>query len=120
MNPPPKTSRRRGTQNPKPPEKESDIQRTILEYLKYSGLFFWRNQTGAVVRFGQLVRYGAIGSPDIFVMKPPYWIGLEVKNAKNEQSREQSCFQHDFEKAGGKYAVVRSLQETILFIASLK
>lgn len=93
-------------------EKEADIQRTIIEYLKYKRLFWWRNNSGALkTEHGGFIRFGATGSPDIFIVKDGKIYGLEVKAEKGKQSDNQLLFQQGFEKAGGLYFVVRSLKD---------
>ena len=116
-------------------ELEKDIQRSILDYLELKRYFFWRNNSGAFKalrddgRMG-FYRFGQAGSPDIFVIVPEFdhhvsqdmrksichcifgqVYGLEVKTSKGKQSDSQEAWQRGFEKAGGKYLLIRSLDE---------
>lgn len=96
---------------------ESDIQRTIIDYLKKKKHFFWRNNSGAMVSEYKgrrsFVRFGAPGSPDICIVKDGYFIGLEVKQKGGKQTPDQKAWEQNCKAAGGEYYVVRSLDEVI-------
>src|SRR5438876_1170141 len=48
--------------------KESDIQRQILDYLALRRIFHYRNNSGAFVDSKKhFYRFGALGSPDIYL-----------------------------------------------------
>jgi hypothetical protein len=51
------------------------------------------------------------GLPDIAVIKDGMYIGLEVKTKTGRQRDTQKLAQSKIEKAGGKYFIVRSLDE---------
>jgi len=94
---------------------EHQIQAQILDWLRLKRRFFWRNNTGASkasynskVRF---YRFGSPGSPDIFVIREGVIYGVEVKAYKGQQSQTQVYWQTEFEKAGGKYILARSLAD---------
>jgi hypothetical protein len=97
----------------KPTESEADIQRTIGEYLTLRRFLWWRNQSGKVRVAGGYMKLGPTGAPDIYVLREGTLYGLEIKNAKNEQSRAQAEFEHEFVRQGGRYFVCRSLQDAI-------
>jgi hypothetical protein len=85
--------------------KESEAQRAIMDFLVWKRIFHWRNNSGAMVseykgkmRF---MRFGAVGSPDIFALKGGVCYGIEVKGPKGVQSDAQKEFQTQFEAAGG-------------------
>ena len=103
---------------------ECDIQRQVLDYLAIKGLFHWRNNTGMIFSEykgkKRAFKMGQVGSPDIFVVKRPsppigellgMIYGLEVKAEKGKQSPAQSEWQVKFEEAGGKYLIIRSLED---------
>ena len=96
-------------------EREADILRTILDYLKVHRVFHWRNNVGGVkwVRESKsrFVRFGTPGAPDIFVVYRSRIIGIEVKAVKGHPSDVQIKFGSDLESAGGLYMVARSIQE---------
>lgn len=94
--------------------KESDIQRTIIEYLEVKRHFFWRNNSGAMkTQSGGFIRFGAVGSPDICVIKDGFFIGLEVKDKGGKQSPGQKEWEKSCKAAGGEYYVVKSLDDVI-------
>ena|SRR3990167_11558175 len=101
----------------KPTIKEKDIQRTILDYLLLKRIFHWRNNTGAFASEYKgkksFIRFGALGSPDIFILIQGIIYACEVKNEKGKQSDGQKAFQQGFEKAGGVYFIARTLEDVI-------
>ena len=96
--------------------REVGVQYAICDYLALKNYFFWRvnnipvfdSQRGG---FRRLPKYGKAGIPDIIVIVGGIFIGLEVKNERGKQSSAQLQFQLDCTKAGGRYYVVRSLQD---------
>ena len=96
---------------------ESDIQKSIIDYLTIKKVFFWRQNSGAVVTESKrFIRMGITGAPDIFIVKNGQIIGLEIKTLKGRQNENQKNFQEMFEKAGGIYYLVRSLDDVIKVI----
>lgn len=97
---------------------EASTQKTIIEYLGYRKVFHWRQNSGAAAIESKGSRrfmvFGAKGAPDIFAIKDGTIYGLEVKSDVGRQNENQKVFQEGFEKAGGKYYVVRSLREVQL------
>ena len=98
-------------------------------------LMYIRNNSGAMpVVDGKnkrrYIRFGDKGSPDFLVWKPsiiiayPTVVGvnilraiaLEAKSDIGAQSADQKKWQADFEKLGGEYYVVRSLDDLIKII----
>ncbi len=93
---------------------ESDIQKTIIEYLKLKRHFFWRNNSGALpTKTGGFIRFGEAGSPDICLVKDGFFIGLEVKQKAGKQSPAQKEWEKAVKEAGGEYHVVRSLEDVM-------
>jgi len=80
---------------------EHDAQKSILEWLAYRRIFHWRNNSGAMVSEykgrTRFMRFGAVGSPDIFAMRKGVCYGIEVKAEKGRQSDAQKEFQVRFE-----------------------
>lgn len=97
---------------------ETDIQRSICDYLALRHHFFWRSNTAPTVQksaegwaFRKMPKYGMRGVPDIIVIKDGFFVGLEVKAAKGRQSPEQIAFEDRVKEAGGEYYVVKSIDE---------
>lgn len=103
------------------PEKESDIQNTICEYLAVKGRCFFRvNNIPAFNRIGgggfvmrRLPKYTPKGLPDIIVVQGGMFVALEVKTKIGRQSPEQKEFEANVKKHGGRYHVVRSIEDVI-------
>ena len=80
-----------------PKEKESVLQKRIIEYLNKIGCLAWRNNTGAFAgeykgkkRF---VRFSPVGSGDIFcVMKDGRFMSIEVKRKGQKPTILQVCW----------------------------
>ena len=94
---------------------ESEIQNTVLAYLKYRRVFHWRQNSGAgIMKQGagtRFIRFGVNGAPDIFAVKDGTIYGLEIKSKVGKQNDNQKEFQEGFEKAGGVYHIVRCLED---------
>lgn len=106
--------------------KESDIQSAICEYLEMKRRCFFRlnnipavYSTGGKMRFRKLPKFTPRGLPDFVVIVAGTFYGLEVKRPKTEdspktyQSKDQKSFQSQVEAHGGKYVVVRSIEDVI-------
>jgi Holliday junction resolvase len=95
-------------------EKESDIQRAILDYLSIKRIFHWRNNSGALkTEGGHFVRFGAVGSPDIFALHKGVLYAIEVKTKKGRVSDAQAQFLVQVNRAGGVPLVARSLDDVM-------
>jgi len=95
-------------------EKESDLVKSCLEWLAYKKIWAWRNNSGAFkTERGGFYRMGLLGSADIFAILPPNgtFVGIECKTGKNKLSLAQFEFGEKLMKAGGRYLVIRSLED---------
>ena len=99
--------------------KERDIQRQILEYLKYrKDIYFIRNNTGSfkIIRTNGSQGYcqnAQKGSPDIILCYKGIFIGLEIKTKIGKQSEYQKQAELDIKKCGGKYFIIRCLEDVV-------
>ena len=105
---------------PPPPPRESAIQRSILEALRWEkDAAFWRNSTGAFrqEKSGRLYFFGlGVGSADIVgVVKTSGGVGrfvaLECKREGGKLTSEQEMWLARVREAGGFACVVRSSRE---------
>lgn len=95
-------------------QSEKETQKAVLKYLAMKKHFFWRNNSGAMkTAGGHLYFFGAVGSPDVFVLHKGVLYGLEIKSTGGKQSEGQIVFQEGMEKNGGVYKVIYSLDEVI-------
>jgi len=81
-------------------------------------MFIRSNSLAVQTAKGHYIMTGKKGSPDILVLIKDKvmmtWmktIALEVKSAKGKQSTDQKEWQDKFEKLGGEYYIVRSVEE---------
>lgn len=100
------------------PEKESDIQAGICDYLALRGHLFWRQNTTPIYdrtrgTFRAMPSHSMTGLPDIFLVQFGTGIlwGLEVKRPKGKQSESQELFMMRLRNSGGRYDVVHSIAE---------
>ena len=109
--------------------KESQIQKEILHWLSLQPkdqMFSWRMYTGPIVRGNPLkgktffTPNPCPGLPAIIVIIKGRFVGLEIKQPKGRQSTEQKTFEQAVKKAGGFYFLIRSLNEAIQAIDSIK
>lgn len=103
-------------------EKESGVQNTICEYLELRGRCFFRLNNipafnkiaGGGITMRRLPKYTPKGLPDIIVIAGGLFYALEVKKPapnKTYQSKDQKIFEANVKKHGGRYYVVRSLED---------
>lgn len=98
--------------------KETEIQRSILENLRWRGILAYRCQPAPVpIRNGNRIvgfrRADAfnVGMPDIVCVIAGRYIGIEVKSETGRQRAEQLDWQRKIEKAGGTYVLARSWKD---------
>jgi hypothetical protein len=99
-------------------EKESDVQNAICEYLELKRRCFFRlnnipafNREGGGIVMRRLPKFTPKGLPDIIVIAGGLFFGLEVKTKIGTQSKEQKEFERWVKEHGGRYHVVRSIDE---------
>ena len=98
---------------------EKQIEEAILDYLQRSGIFCWKNPTGAtkhVDKYGRerWMRYGKKGSSDIIGLLPGgRFLAIEVKSKSGILSPEQEEFLQQVNEKGGVGIVARSVDEVI-------
>lgn len=97
--------------------KESQIELQICFYLRAKGYFFWKQPMAGFFderkcafrkHANPFVRNGV---PDVIIVRDGKFIGLEIKKRTGRQTDAQKAFQKDLEKAGGKYFIIRSLDD---------
>lgn len=93
--------------------KEAFIQAEILAWLRSTGLLHWRSNSGSLFLHGRHINLGPLGCADISLVLPTHgtFVGLEVKSAKGKLRPEQVKYAAGLTKMGGKYFVVRSVQD---------
>ena len=93
--------------------KENEVLSECLRYLQLSGLFVWRNNTGAVKVGSRFVRFGCVGSSDILgITKDGRFLAVECKREKGGRlSDAQKDFLGRIRACGGIALCVSSLEE---------
>lgn len=113
--------------------KETNIQNFSLIAGSQSGAMIWRNQVGTFYnRSGNPVKVGNVGAADSLGVVPVVItqdmvgktigvaIACEFKAKRGRQSDDQKRWQSNFEKRGGKYALIRSPDDMVEFINGIK
>lgn len=96
--------------------KEKDIQRTIIDWLRYNGIFCWKNNSVGIFnqKTGHYIPMGMRGISDITaVLKGGRICCIEVKTKKGKISPYQEEFIDNIEKMGGIAFIARSLDDVI-------
>lgn len=96
--------------------KETDIQKTICDYLALRNYFFWRSNTTPIFdptrhSFRAMPKYAMKGVADILLLEDGIFYAIEVKSRTGKQSDKQKVFQGLVEKKGGIYILAKSLEE---------
>jgi len=85
---------------------EHEIQEQIINYLKYKGIFFWRNNVGRKHN----LHFGLKGSADLLGLTPNgIFFAIEVKDWKGKLSVEQKEFEKKINKNNGIYILARDV-----------
>jgi hypothetical protein len=100
----------------KPTEKE--IQKAILDYLKFRGLFAWRNNTGGFIdKRDHYYTFGKKGSGDILgLTKDGRFFSIEVKVPGKNPTPEQTEFINNVIVNNGIAFVARSIDDVQKFL----
>ena|SRR3990167_8183091 len=99
-------------------EKESDIQYTILEYLRMKKVFCYKSNNVGIFnkKTGSYIPSTVKGLPDIICVIDGKYIGIEVKSKIGKQSEDQKNFQKNLIKAGGMYILAKSVEDIMTWI----
>lgn len=90
---------------------ESEIQKSIVNYLNSKRIFFYRNNSGGMMGHykgkDRFVQFGYPGSPDIVAVISGRYTGIEVKAKTGKQSCYQRAFEQNLTNAGGRYILAK-------------
>lgn len=92
---------------------EHGIQTAIIEYLAYNGFKVWKNNVGAIREGKRFVRFGQVGSSDIFAVKGGKFYSIECKTPSGQLTESQALWIEDIKLHGGVAFVARSLDDVI-------
>ena len=92
---------------------ENAIQKQVQDFLKASGLFYMRLQSGMVKVRGAWMHLCPTGTADLVVYPSRgFQVGwIEMKQLKGKQRESQVEFQAKAEAAGHPYLVARSVED---------
>jgi len=91
---------------------EGKIVADILEYLRVSGIFAWRSNSGAFRANGRMVQYGKVGSSDIIgILNDGRFLAIECKTDYGKVSQAQIDFLSAIDKSGGVAFVAHGVED---------
>lgn len=104
--------------------RESDLQRLVTDYLKFSGLVWWRVPLGGVLQDGGKFRTKnpMAGFPDLCGLIAPtgkLW-GIELKSTRGVISLIQKARIFELTSAGAMIRICRDFKEAKEFIDFLR
>ena len=110
---------------PKVKEKESTIQKAVLDWLKYNNLLAVRlNNIPVPVKGGGFRPVAMKGLPDAHVDYPflgvPISVWIEFKTSTGKLSEHQKNFKDKVESYGGFYCIVRSIDDMESYLDDIK
>lgn len=100
-----------------PQIRETEIQKAILEYLRYNGFFVWRNNVGSGFNTNPdgkqyFTRFGFKGLSDIIgLTKDGRFLAIEVKKPGMKPTESQQWFLDNVKKNGGVAFVATSIDD---------
>ena len=98
---------------------EKETQKACIDYLTKRQIFFWRQNSGGFkTEKGHFYSMGIKGAPDIFAVIKGILYAFEIKDIKGKQNENQIEFEKNLKKAGGKYFVIRDIDELIVLLAT--
>ena len=102
--------------------KETQIQKAIMEFLRFQKIQCWRIKTVGIPNGEGAFRYNneMRGMADICLIFKGLSVWFEVKTATGKQTPHQKEFQRQVESAGGFYFLVRSVDDAVSAINQLK
>lgn len=96
---------------------ESDIQKAIIDFLRYKGHFVWKNLSVGIKKAnGSYIPVGMRGLPDIMAIKNGRLFALEVKSGRNTASDDQKRVLEELEAKGAIVGVVYSIDDVEILL----
>lgn len=97
---------------------ETEIQSAVLAYLTLRGHKFWRINSGAFKNdrggFYRMAPPGfpdLVGCPKVPIGEKSQFTAVEIKTPTGRQSPAQKQMQQDIQAAGGRYLILRSIDD---------
>lgn len=103
-------------------EKESDIQKAILTYLKFRKIFAWKNNSAGIYlkKTGSYIPMGMTGISDILGILPNgRFLAIEVKTKIGKLSENQEAFIAEITSRKGLAIVARSVDDVHNVLSAL-
>ena len=101
-------------------QSEKDIQNSIMRLLKKHGIYHWRNNTGCMKVGNRIIRYGKVGSSDIFCFFEGKFIAIEVKSETGKLTEHQEEFLNKVNEQDHCLGFVARNKEEVKSVFNLK
>ena len=99
---------------------ERDIQRVILaRAAEIPGVYLYRVNVSVAQAGRRAIRSAPTGHADLVGCVRGQYVAIEVKSVTGRQSPEQRPFAERVTSAGGRYLLVRSVDDAIAYLWSL-
>ena len=102
---------------------EQDIQKVILDYLRYKKIFCWKVNNAGIYKkkTGAYIPTGLLGVSDIIGLLPNgLFLAIEVKRPGKEPLDNQKEFLENIRKNNGVGLVAYSVDDVIEFLENYK
>lgn len=105
---------------PKRRQPEAELQKAVIEYLRYRlhNCLFFHVPNGGKRSAAEGAKFKAMGVlagvADILIFKDSKFYAIELKVGKGSQTIPQNDFQNKWQDEGGKYAIIKSIDELVI------
>lgn len=102
-------------------QEENKIQNATLKFLLSEGVFAWRQGNHSIFDpklNGYRTHNGLKGVPDILSVIKGQLVGWEIKTKTGRQSSDQKLFEKRLIRHGGRYFLIRSIDDVKKFYSS--
>lgn len=95
---------------------EADTLKAVRDYLEIRDILYIRIHPVRPVNGKNGIVFTKVnpsqkGAPDLLVAKGGYFLALEIKSSIGKQSPDQKSWQDRFEKQGGRYLIIRNIDD---------
>jgi len=108
---------------------EAEVQKAIMQFLRYKNVFFHRSNSGAFTdaKTNRFIRYGAVGLADISAIYPGDASGrgrglawyIEVKRPGGRLSDGQIQFLAEAKRSGAVITIAESVEDVAKVVSSV-
>lgn len=90
---------------------ESELQKQVIDYLRFNGFFVYKNNVSGVKTKWGIVKNSTSGIADLTCIKQSKILMIECKQQGKYQKPIQREFEKNWTEHGGSYYVVRNIDD---------